>query len=135
MHQVDDLFELNVKLRCQKVKHGCSIQPKNEMKNFAFNMPAFTEGCYCVLFCFLDANANAYSTVVIDLFLEKILTLKHLKNTEGDPIVTYKITGTMALLLLLHGAEALARRESVMNKRPQPQIKFLRTMKRHTEMT
>jgi hypothetical protein len=24
LHQVDDLFELNVKLRCQKVKEVCS---------------------------------------------------------------------------------------------------------------
>jgi hypothetical protein len=52
------------------------------------------------------------------------LTLKYKKYTERDPSVTYKITGTMTLLLL-HGAEALARRKGVMNKRPQPQIEFL----------
>jgi hypothetical protein len=40
------------------------------MKNFAFNGPAFTEGCNRV-FCFLDADANAYCRIVIDLFLEK----------------------------------------------------------------
>jgi len=43
-------------------------------------MPAFTEGYYCVLFCFLDADVNAYRTIVIDPFLEKVLTLKHKKH-------------------------------------------------------
>jgi hypothetical protein len=55
-----------------------------------------------------------------------------MKNTERNPTATYKITGTMTLL---YGAEALARRESVMNKKPQPQIKFHRTVKRHTKIT
>jgi hypothetical protein len=54
-----------------------------------------------------------------------------MKNTERNPTATYKITGTITL----YGAEALARGEKVMNKRPQPQIKFLRTEKRHTKMT
>jgi len=46
---------------------------------------------------------------------------------ERIPTATYTIMGTMT--------EALARRESVMNKRPQPQIKFLRAVKKHTKMT
>jgi len=60
-------------------KHGCSIQIKNKMKNFALIGLLFTEGCYCVLFSFLDTDANAYSTVVIDL-LNEIMTLKHEKH-------------------------------------------------------
>jgi len=44
------------------VKHGCSIQLKNKMKNCAFNIPAFTEGCCCVVVLILDTNANAYIT-------------------------------------------------------------------------
>jgi hypothetical protein len=54
------------------------------------------------------------------------MTLKH-KTKERIPAATYMIMGTMT--------EALARRESLMNKRPQPQIKFLRTVKTHTKMT
>jgi hypothetical protein len=55
-----------------------------------------------------------------------------MKKTEINPNATYKIIGTMTLL---YGAEALARRENVTNKRPQQQIKFLRTAKRRTKMT
>jgi len=55
-----------------------------------------------------------------------------MKNTEINPTAMYKIIGTMTLL---YGAEAFVRRENVTNKRPQSQIKFLRSVKRHTKMT
>jgi hypothetical protein len=55
-----------------------------------------------------------------------------MKNTERNPTAMYTVMGKMALL---YGAEASARRENVMNKRPQSQIKILRTVKRHTKMT
>ena len=34
---------------------------------------------YSVLFCFFDTDANAYSTIVIDL-VNEIMTLKHEKH-------------------------------------------------------
>jgi hypothetical protein len=51
---------------------------------------------------------------------------EHGKNLNA----TYKIMGT---LTLLYRAEALVWRDNVMNGRPQPQIKFLRTVERQTK--
>jgi hypothetical protein len=42
-----------------------------KIKNFAFNRPAFTEVALLCVLLVLGTDANAYSTIVIDLFLEK----------------------------------------------------------------
>jgi hypothetical protein len=34
LHQVGDLFELNVKLRCQKVKHYFCVTPEGKLHIF-----------------------------------------------------------------------------------------------------
>jgi len=61
------------------IKHGCSIQLKNKMKNFALIGLLLLKDATVCCFVFLDTDANAYIKIVIDL-MNEIMTLKHEKR-------------------------------------------------------
>ena len=89
MHQVGDLVELNVKLRCQKVK-SVSVLPFAPMKQLCSQRNVFQLNLICIFQKIYPQNSS---------FIKNLDHKKNLKKTR------IKLYNTLALPVLLYVSE------------------------------